>query len=125
MNEIFHPNGASNITGSASDRLMPVPDTSMLPGTGQAAPVAVNALNRVVQGAHDAIDRFADSTEPRVRQLGESASAAETSLRATAGRLDKTRLEWTDSLRGTVRTHPLAAVAAGLALGALFMRLTR
>jgi ElaB/YqjD/DUF883 family membrane-anchored ribosome-binding protein len=125
MNDICQPNGSTNMTSSAADRAMPVADTSMLPGSAQAPAKAVNTLNRAVQGAHNALDRFADSAEPTVRQLGESASNAGTSLRVTAEQLDQTRMAWTDNVRSTVRTHPLAAVAAGLAIGALLMRMKR
>ena len=125
MNDIYQPNGSTNMTGATQDRSMPVADTSMLPGSAQAPAKAVSTLNRAVQGAHDALDRFAGSAEPKVRQLGETASNAGMSLRATAEQLDQTRVAWTDNMRSTVRTHPLAAVAAGVAIGALLMRMKR
>lgn len=88
----------------------PVPNTSLLPGSEKAPAPAVNLMNRVVQSAHDTIDRLADSAAPTVAQLSE---------------LRLTRDEWSRSLRDTVRSKPLVSVAAALALGALIARITR
>lgn len=102
-----------------------VPDTSLLPGTDKAPPAAVDLMKRVVQGAHQTIDRLADSATPRVRQLGESVSSAGDALQAKSDQLRETRDEWAESLRCTVRQNPLTAVVASLALGALIARITR
>ena len=48
-----------------SDARMAVPNTSMLLGSDQAPPAADAMLARVAQGAHDTIDRLADSVAPR------------------------------------------------------------
>jgi hypothetical protein len=88
-------------------------------------PAATDSLNRVVQGAHDAVDRFADSAAPKVRQLGQSVSSAETAVRARVDQLGRTRDEWAESLRGRVRSNPLTAIAAAMALGAVIARITR
>jgi len=103
MNQTLHPNGVADVPWPTSDYSTRVPDTSMLPGTQHAPPAAVQALNRAVQGAHDAVDRFSDSTTPRVRQL---------SARV-------------DGLRDTVRRNPLVALAAALALGAAVAGIAR
>ncbi len=84
-----------------------VPNTSLLSDSEKLAPVAADKLDHAVQGAHHAIDRFADSAVPRVRHLAEAGDA------------------WTSSLRSTVREQPLMAVAAAFALGALLARVTR
>jgi hypothetical protein len=101
-----------------------VPDTSMLPGSEKAPPAAVASLNRVVHATHDAVDRLAESAAPKVRQLGERLAGAEVTLRETAQKMGTTRDEWAESMRGTVRRHPLSAVAAAMALGALIVRVT-
>ena len=88
-------------------------------------PAATDSLNRVVQGAHDAVDRFAESAAPKVRQLGESVSSVETALRARADQLVRTRDEWAENLRGKVRSNPLTAVAVAMAMGAVIARLAR
>lgn len=118
MSEIIHP-------GVTSDHRMRVPDTSMLPGSEKAPSAALASLNRAVHAAHDAVDRFADSAAPTVRQLGERLSGAEAALHHGADQLGRTRDQWTEGLRSTVRRHPLAAVAAAVALGAVLVRATR
>ena len=107
MNETIDRNAAPQGPSLTHDPRVRVPDTSMLPGAEKARPVAVASLNRVVDAAHDAVDRFADSAAPKVRQLG------------------RTRDEWVEGLRGAVRTRPLAALAAAAALGAVIVRITR
>ena len=123
MNETSHPNRVPDV--ARTTHRVSVPDTSMLPGTESALPAAVDSLNRVVQGAHDAVDRFADSAAPKVRQVSEAVSGAETALRAKADELARTRDEWAESLRDRVRSNPLTALAAALALGAVIGRITR
>jgi len=117
MNEVFQ-------TRSGSDVPWPTGDNRM-PATEGAVPAAVDSLNRVVQGAHAAVDRFADGAEPKVRQLSESVAAAGTALRAGADQLGQTRDKVAESVRATVRSHPLAAIAAALALGAVIVRVMR
>ncbi|EWS57208.1 hypothetical protein Y695_04897 [Hydrogenophaga sp. T4] len=46
-------------------------------------------------------------------------------MRETAHQMGTTRDEWAEALRGTVRRHPLSAVAAAMALGALIVRVRR
>lgn len=125
MNEINDPTIEAGGAWRHSDRELPVPDTSMLPGSEKPAPAAVGLLKHAVRGAHDTIDRLADSAEPAVRQFGERVAAAEDSLHATADQLRETRDEWVDSLRSTVRGNPLASIAVAAALGALLARVRR
>jgi len=114
MNVPLDPSTEADGAWPVSGRRTPVPDTSMLPGTGQAPPAAVETLKRMVQGAHDAVDNFADRATPKVRQLSDSFDAAGASLRARV-----------DGLRGTVRSHPLASLAAALLLGAAVAHVAR
>lgn len=125
MNETIQPDGASDVPWLTSDRRVRVPDTSMLPGSEKAAPAVVGMLNHAVQGAHDTIDRLADSAAPAARQIGESVSAAGDALQEKTGQLRDARDEWVESVRTTVRGSPLTAMAAALALGALIARITR
>lgn len=128
MNETNQPNQPSSVSDvpwPTSDHRVRVPDTSVSSGTENAPSAPVDSLNRVVQGAHDAVDRFADSAEPKVRQLSESVSGAEAVLRARAEQLGAARDKWADNLRGTVRSNPLAAIAAALAVGAVIARVIR
>lgn len=125
MIETSHPDSASDVPWPSGDHRVRVPDTSMLPQTETAAPVAVGLPKTAVQGAHDTLDRLADSAAPAVRQLGEGVAAAGETLHAKADQLREKRDEWAEGLRGTVRSNPLAAVAAALALGAVIARITR
>jgi ElaB/YqjD/DUF883 family membrane-anchored ribosome-binding protein len=125
MNETNNPTSPSDFPWPTSDPRVGVPDTSIVPASGKAAPAAVGLLKNAVQGAHDTIDHLADRAEPAVRQLGERVSAAGQTLHAKTDQLRKTRDNWVEGTRSTVRTNPLVAVAAAFALGAVIARLTR
>jgi ElaB/YqjD/DUF883 family membrane-anchored ribosome-binding protein len=85
-------------------------------------PTAV--LERVVQGAHEAIDRVAATTIPAVEQWTQKASHAGEALHERADRLGEIQEQWLDDARHTVREHPIASVLAAVALGMLVARLT-
>ena len=125
MNETQDPKPESDGHWRQGDRHLPVPDTSMLPGSEKPAPATVGLLKTAVRGAHNTIDRLADSAEPAVRQIGAGVAAAEDALQAKANALRQTRDEWLDDLRGQVRSKPLAAIAVAAALGVLLARITR
>lgn len=125
MNETNNPTSPSDVPWPTSVPRVGAPDTSMFPGSEKAAPAAVGLLKNAVQGAHDTIDHLADRAEPAVRQLDESISAAGETLHAKTDQLRETRDEWVEGVRCTVRTNPLASVAAAFALGAVIARLSR
>ena len=82
-------------------------------------------LGRVVQGAHEGIDRLAESAAPHLQKLQEGVSAAGDTLRHEADEVRQLGDEWADSLRCTVRENPLTALLAAAALGVLLARLSR
>ena len=125
VNDALAPTPLSDVPWPTSARRPPVPDTSLLPGSERPTPPVVNLLNQAVQGAHDTIDRIADSATPVARQLGERASAAEQALQAKTAQLRETRDEWADGVRARVRDNPLSCIAAAAVLGAVVARLTR
>lgn len=126
MNEnIVKPSNTPEVPWPTSDSEVSSPDRPTWSETGSATTAPVDPLQRVAQGAHDAVDRFADRAAPKVRHLGENVAGARTALRAGADKLVGKRDEWAESLRGKVRSSPLIAVAAAVALGALFARVTR
>lgn len=125
INEPTYPSSGPDGAWSGNDHRMPTPDLSPALGTGKAAQASVETLNRVVQGAHNAVDRLAESAAPKIRQLGETLTDAEIALRARADQLGRTRDAWAESLRGTVRSNPLTSIAAAFALGAVIARVTR
>jgi ElaB/YqjD/DUF883 family membrane-anchored ribosome-binding protein len=89
-----------------------------------AAEAERDLMRRVVQGAHEAIDRIADKAIPAVERLKGTYDDAADTLRARADQAVDLKDEWTESLRLTVRQHPLAAIGTALAIGAILARLT-
>lgn len=81
--------------------------------------------DRVAQGAHHAVDRFAESSAPHLQRLEEAVSGASVQLKNQARQVRETGDEWTESLRAGVRRNPLVAVATAVAIGALISRITR
>jgi hypothetical protein len=125
MNEFNDPVRAPDVPWAPSEPRVQVLETSVLQGGEKAAPAAVGLLKDAAQGEHHTIDRLADSAGPAVRQLGESVSAAGQTLHAKTDQLRHTRDVWVEGARSTVRSNPLAAVAAALALGGVIARITR
>ena len=125
MNETNNHNSPSDTPWSNGDHRVRVPNTSMLPGSEKAPPATVGLLRNAVHGAHETIDRLAESAAPAVRELGDGVSAAEDALHAKTDQLRETRDEWAESARTTVRSKPLVSVAAAFALGAVIARITR
>jgi hypothetical protein len=125
MNETTHLDGASDVPWPPSDLRLRAPDPSMLPGSENAPSAVVGLLNHAVQGAHETIDRLADSAAPAAQQLGERVSAAGDALHAKTDQLRDTGNEWVESVRTTVRSNPLVSIAAAILLGAVMARITR
>lgn len=93
--------------------------------SGQSSNAGDDLLNRVVQGAHEAIDRLAGTAAPHVHRLQEQVASAGETLNVKASDVRDMGDEWTESLRSTVREHPVAAMATALAVGMLIARITR
>lgn len=115
---------SSSATSSVSSGTAGTADTAATtPVAGTRAQSDV--LNRVVQGAHNTIDKLAESAAPHVHRLEQGVSSAGESLHARADHAREVGDEWAESLRTTVRENPLATVATALAVGWLIARLTR
>ena len=106
-------------TAGSSDAASPLGTTTT--GTRPQSDV----LNRVVQGAHQTIDKLAETAAPHVQRLEQGVSSASETLHARADHAREVGDEWAESLRTTVRENPLAALATALAVGVLIARLTR
>lgn len=102
-----------------SDRAMPSA-AGLERGAGRS-----QLLERVVAGAHATIDHLADSAAPHVNRLTESLHGTGNRVHDSAGQLRESGGEWAESLRSTVREHPLAALGAALAVGLLVAKLWR
>ena len=82
-------------------------------------------FERIVQIAHEAIDRLAGSAAPHVHRLQEQMGQASELLNMRASDVRDASDEWAENLRETVREHPLATLASAVAVGMLIARLTR
>ncbi|HLL13272.1 MAG TPA: hypothetical protein VK439_11340 [Rubrivivax sp.] len=111
--------GGSSLSGGVDSAL----GTSA--GSTTATRPQSDVLTRVVQGAHNAIDKLADTVAPHVQRLEQGVGTASESLHLRADHAREVGDEWAESLRSTVRENPLAAVATALAVGLLVARLTR
>lgn len=87
----------------------------------QKSPVD-EVLERVRRGAHDAIDGLADRVAPHAQRLDAEIGDARQTLTDGTGQLSDVRDQWMDLARQVVRDHPLATLAAALALGMLISR---
>lgn len=94
-------------------------------GYGGGANVGDEMLERIVQVAHEAIDRLAGTAAPHVHRLQEQIGHVGETFNLKASDVKATGDEWAESLRETVREHPLAAMGTAVALGMLLTRLTR
>jgi hypothetical protein len=79
------------------------------------------AFHRVVEGAHRTVDRLAEAAAPQVQRLQESLAAAG----EHTGHLREVGDEWVESLRTTVREHPIASLVTALAVGVIIARVSR
>ena len=91
----------------------------------EAPSATAEMMTRVVKGAHETIDRMAERATPPLEQLEHGLAQTSESLHGKAEQWRATGDEWAAGLRGSVREHPLAAVAAALAVGVFIARLTR
>jgi len=112
--------GSSGLGGSSLGGSM---DTGM--GSSTTTRPQSDVLSRVVQGAHSAIDKLADTVAPHVQRLEQGVGSASETLHLRADHAREVGDEWAENLRSTVRENPLAAVGIALAVGLLVSRLTR
>jgi ElaB/YqjD/DUF883 family membrane-anchored ribosome-binding protein len=82
-------------------------------------------FDRVVQGAHQAIDSLADSAAPHVQRLQQGMASASDTWQERADQARDMSGEWAETMRCAVRDNPLAAVGAALVAGVLIARLTQ
>lgn len=85
-------------------------------GLGRSTPTGASpdVLTRVVQGAHQTVDRLAETAAPQVQRLQDGVASA----RELGGELR-------EGLRNAVRENPLLALAAALTVGMVIGRVSR
>lgn len=98
-------------------------DSTAAPGAED--PAGSEALDRWVERLHAGIDRLAEVAAPRLQRLQSGMSATRGTLRRQARLVREDGEEWAESLRCTVREHPVTAVAVAAAFGLLLARLSR
>lgn len=125
MHEIKHPYSPSDIPSSVHDDDKWTPNTSKLAASknGSDSTAADGLLKNAVQGAHATLDRLADGAAPVAQQLGDGVSAVEETLQAKTNQLRGARDALAESVRNTVRRHPLATIAGAVTLGLVISRL--
>jgi ElaB/YqjD/DUF883 family membrane-anchored ribosome-binding protein len=82
-------------------------------------------VDRLMQGAHETVDRVGVKAAPALEKLTESASAARHSLETRANQLATMQGEMLDGARSYVRERPFTALAAAALIGALVASMMR
>lgn len=126
---------ASPGTAGAPQGSVSVGEDLLSPGAGQSPSrhesgergerQGPEALERWVDRLHAGIDRLAEAAAPRLQRLQDGVSATRGTLRRQAHLVREDGEEWAESLRCTVREHPVTAVAVAVAFGVLLGRLNR
>ncbi|MDL2339600.1 MAG: hypothetical protein QFE16_17340 [Pseudomonadota bacterium] len=98
MNNIHEPSVVANGAVPSTHQSIDGPDSALLAGDAAAAPAAIDLMQRVVQGAHDSIDRLADAAAPTVQRWGESAESAEAALQQKADELREIPEAWSETI---------------------------
>ena len=93
-----------------------------LSGLGSSAGSS-DPMNRVVQGAHQAVDRIAERAAPVVERLKSHMSGASDSMHTSVEQWSAMQDEWVETARTTVREHPIASLAAAVAAGVVLSKL--
>jgi ElaB/YqjD/DUF883 family membrane-anchored ribosome-binding protein len=121
---LANPTFSPPVAGQSMSGQNDVSGTPLTPQTEHPSATAA-MMTRVVKGAHETIDRIAEKATPPLEQLEQGLAQTGEVLHDKAEQWRMTGDEWAESLRDTVREHPLAAVAAALAVGVVVARLTR
>lgn len=90
-----------------------------------SAPERLAAIDRMVQGAHEKLDRLADSANDGLLRAQRGVVHARDVWQAQARHLCETQAEWTEGVRSSVRSRPLTAIGTAVVLGALVAELIR
>jgi ElaB/YqjD/DUF883 family membrane-anchored ribosome-binding protein len=97
------------------------------PKSTNADPVGsgTNFVDRLAQGAHQAVDQAAASAKPALEKLQTSGAAAREVLAEKAEAAASMSDELIDSVRHYVRERPLTVVAGAIALGIVLAGVSR
>lgn len=112
-------------TGSGSTSSAGSMSSTLHPSSTAAGSATPELMDRVVRGAHETVDKLADKAKPQLQRLQQGAGNASDTIHARVDQVREMGDEWAESLRTTVREHPLAALGTALALGLIIARLSR
>jgi len=121
MERVSFPTAASTTSTDMGEAATPHHDETAQRANGGARG---ELLGRVVDTAHQTIDRLADRVAPHVGKLEEGMHGAGDLLHERADQMRDIGGEWIDSMRTSVREHPIAAVGIALAVGMLVARMS-
>ncbi len=80
-------------------------------------------VERVAQGAHEAIDRVAAQAGPAVERVRSAATGAAASIETKAGQIGDWEKQRLEALRVHVRQNPLSSIALAVLAGVLVSRI--
>ena len=116
---------AATVESAAADGSTPDRSTDRPTDPSAASAPATQRLDSMVREAHATLDRVAAQVAPAVEQLADSAHSASDAAQRHGQEIAEMSHEWAQSLRATVREHPLASLAVALAVGVLVGRLAQ
>jgi ElaB/YqjD/DUF883 family membrane-anchored ribosome-binding protein len=92
-------------------------------GTSGSGPISGDdPVQRAARGAHETVDRLAEKAAPAVDRLKETYAGVSQSVQSHAEEWMHKEQEMVESTRTYVREHPMASVAAAMAVGMLLGR---
>ena len=101
-------------TGTSAGKFMDKTAAGAHQTLDQIADAAVPAIGRLAMSAHQTVDRIAQTAAPAAEWIENSAH-----------KLNESRIKMLEDGKQCVRDHPLAAVGAAIAVGALLGYMAR
>ena len=80
-------------------------------------------MERVVQGAHKAVDRVAEKAAPAVERLKQRVDGAAETVHSQTERMNAMQEEWIEASRACVRNHPLTSIGVAVLAGMVLSRM--
>lgn len=118
----------SSSAGMSSSSASDMSSSSMGSGTADSSGMSSSAgsgasMDRMVQSAHEAVDRFAEKAAPALEKLRSTMGGATDKLPMSRDDLSALQREWVTGAREVVREHPMASLAVAVAAGVILSRM--
>ncbi len=114
---------ATPSTSSMTDSPYPTSNQEVPSNSGNGSGSSPSAMQRAVQGAHAAVDNVARRIETAVDRVKSGAQTTAQTVQEGAGEIAEMEREMLESVRSTVRAHPLLTIGLAVAAGMLLSRL--